>query len=329
MCVPVEFWFEIVRAMDVEDALSVEKDIVRLRQELDDLEKEEAELERHEEYALLEKYLHLSRALRESDAEDASSLTRTGVVNQLTTQVDQLESKIRLLEEEALQEEQRAQAESAKLRAAQEELEKLRLALTLEAVRHEEELRQTDELIFTTQRELESKDPSLTDLRQAIEEEAKQKWAPLLEVEQKKAAAELKAAKATEEDAVDSARDEAKVAIQEKYGEALALLNDRLEYQREVRQAWETRVNTLKTQVEALEQQDTMEASVAAHEDMRRGNQFLGLQATVEALWEVLEVDDEEALSFLMTSQEILSGSPEAAAILSEEERRLREKAGV
>lgn len=224
--------------------------------------------------------------------------------------------------------------EARKLEAAQSHFKQLRVAVMIEMAQHEQQLEQMDQQLTRLQEELDSSDAMSAGIRERIEEEVQKKWTKVLDEEKRRMANELAKAKVEADDKLSEVKKASAARAQKEFEPVMRALQDKLDHEVAVREEWQKKVKELEDEVAALEldhkdvADDVKRADAAMGAEEKKKAEFDSLRATVQALWEILEVDDEEAISFMMAVQELAAFSPAALALYQQEEQRLLQMKG-
>ena len=139
---------------------------------------------------------------------------------------------------------------------------------------------------------------------------------------------ELESAKQEADVKLKNVSDMAVQKVNEQFDALMKALHDKLDHEIAVRKEWEQKVGELESEVEELNRQAVQKSKSQPPSepdgDLAKQEEFDSLRATVHALWDILEVDSEEAVSFMMAVQELASFSPSALEAYRQEERRLQ-----
>ena len=219
--------------------------------------------------------------------------------------------------------------EAKKLEAAQTHFKQLRVALLIEMAQHEQQLEQMDSQLARLQEELDSSDAMSAGIRERIKEDVRRKWTKVIDEEKQRMANELAAAKAEADRKLAEVKEASEERAQKQFAPAMRALREKLAHETAVREEWQNKATELEREIAVLEvdHKDVLDeiksANAATGSEEKKKAEFDKLRATVQALWEILEVDDEEALSFMMAVQELAAFSPAALALYQQEEQRL------
>ena len=219
--------------------------------------------------------------------------------------------------------------EAKKLEAAQTHFKQLRVALLIEMAQHEQQLEQMDSQLARLQEELDSSDAMSAGIRERIKEDVRRKWTKVIDEEKQRMANELAAAKAEADRKLADVKETSEERAQKQFAPAMRALREKLAHETAVREEWQNKATELEREIAVLEVEhkdvidEIKSANAATGSEEKKKAEFDKLRATVQALWEILEVDDEEALSFMMAVQELAAFSPAALALYQQEEQRL------
>lgn len=250
--------------------------------------------------------------------------------------IEEAHREIEGLEREVAKAEAEAMEEAKKLETAQTHFKQLRIALMIEMAQHEQQLEQMDGQLSRLQSELDSSDSMSAGMRSRIENEVEKKWSKVIDEEKARMATELQNAKVDADAKLAEVKAAALGRAQKQFEPVMRALQDKLDHETAVKEEWERKVAELEEELSSLQKEykDVVDdgrkkigprnkAKPVPEDDPDTMAEFDELRATVQALWEILEVDDEEAVSFMMAVQDLAAFSPAALSLYQKEEQRL------